>query len=599
MEQVEQKERRSSKVGDLKQIFEQKRKLVPDVMEQIQEESKGYQDISEPESGTENDVAAIDEICQHMEEYEDISDHDEDSVDSIGLMDKISQEMDGYEDISNDQDDSKDIIVKVMKIRHESSEYENISVEGTKQTEEKPCLDGKFMAMKGGDAVPYEFALEILKRYSFKYLDIPSTGKLHRFNGKIWEPLCGQEALEQIVYHEMEDDERREQDNIQSYCKRVVKFIMYECRERYEAGDRFGEEDFREIENRIVFRNCVYDVLTGEMLRHDERLPYYIGIDADYLEDKESTPIYDMLKENATGGDEESMKMFDHMLGYLMLPNRSGKCFFVLAPAKDSGKSVFGHFIESIYAGERVKTVDLERLAGRFSLSNVDGVVLLSGLETGTGRISESVAAQIKRITGEDKIRTESKYRSDANVKIRFKLLLATNGGMILEGGVKDEAFYRRTIVIPFLRSVSPNQIMADMPKFLQQEKSAILSRAARKVGKLIAPDGGIIFPESQKSRGLKALWSGKYSYEKKFIEENLEFTGNPQDAIPKEDVYRRYQECMAVFHGKIAMRTKDELMREIICNFTGVEARKLRRASEEDIDIKLRPCLTGIKWRG
>ena len=178
-------------------------------------------------------------------------------------------------------------------------------------------------------------------------------------------------------------------------------------------------------------------------------------------------------------------------------------------------------------------------------------------------------------------------------------MLLATNGGILLEKDVKDEAFYRRTIVIPFVKSMPLNEIMPDMAVYLQQEKSAILSRAARKMKDIIDDDGGILFPESPLSKKIKAMWSGESSYAKEFMEENLEFTGDPEDALPKEDIYRQYREYFRGLSGNMIMCTKDELMRKIISNYPGVTAKKLRRAGMEDMEeVKLRPCLTGLQWK-
>ncbi len=404
------------------------------------------------------------------------------------------------------------------------------------------------------------------------------------------------------MYKEMKPKDRKVQENIEGFCKKVSAFIKFECKERNESGkERFSDEDFKMIDNRIVFKNCVYDIQTRETMPHDKRLPYYIGIDSDYMATDMDTPMYDKLKSDATGGDKESMEMFDLMLGYLMIPNRSGKCYFVMADAKDSGKSVFGHFIESIYTGSRVKTVDLERLSGRFSMSDVDCVTLLSGLEASMDRLSAPVAAQIKRITGEDKIRVEAKYRGEQDVPIRFKLILATNGAMLLPRNISDTAFYRRTIIIPFIKSRPINQIIADMPGQLQNEKAAILSKAARKIGSIVDSNGGVHFPESQTSLKMKETWVGSFDYERTFIREKLRFTMREEDAIPKEDIFRRYQSCFESLtrcNTNASMLTKNELMQRIMEIYPGVSAKKLRRGSTECVgEVKLRPCMTCLSW--
>lgn len=529
-------------------------------------------------------------------------------------VDNLIKESEGFEDISCSEEEFdrfKDGIPKcddleeLEELNMNGDNFEDISDYGTDWEGGLNAFpeSDRLLELKKNDIVPYELAQSVLNKYEFCYLDSPNTGKLHKFNGRVWEPIPDLTEIELLVYGEMDEEDKMEQKNIRAFCRKVVWFIQYECMEQYKSGNRFSEEDFRMVENRIVFQNCVYDAQTDEILHHDSSLPYYIEISAEYMEEDIFTGAYDKLKTDATQDDKDSMKMFDNMLGYLMVPNRTGKCYFVMGCARDSGKSIFGQFIESIYCGNRVKTVNLEHLSGRFSLSDSDSMVLLSGLEAETDRLDMSVAAQIKRITGEDKIRIETKYKSEVTAKIRFKLLLATNGGMILEKNVKDDAFYRRTIVIPFLRSVSMKNMLADMPEMLQQEKSEILSKAARSLHEIIRPDGGIIFPESKMSKMIKRTWTGNFEFEMLFFDKILLFTGKPEDALPKEDIYEQYR----VFFQKGAapnpinavMCTKDELMRKISKRFPGSEQKKLRRSSMDcPYDIRLRPCMTGLRWK-
>lgn len=73
----------------------------------------------------------------------------------------------------------------------------------------------------------------------------------------------------------------------------------------------------------------------------------------------------------------------------------------------------------------------------------------------------------------------------------------------------------------------------------------------------------------------------------------------NSDDALPKEDIYIRYREYVKSMPGDIIICKKDELMRKIINHYSGVTAKKLRRASIENADdIKPRQCLTGLKWK-
>lgn len=554
----------------------------PEELAVIQREVEIYKEVPYCEEGSSSPMATLNE-CGLREaesnEYEDISDYGSNQCEILAEAEEIQEEMDSFEDVSvtDDRSASEDVLDVRQGTRIPSISY-------------------------GNNASPFILAQAILKKYMFRFLDSPGVGTLYEFNGRIWEPSSS-EDMELLAYEELGEEDKKEQKSIKNFCRKVVDYIRYECMEKYEQGERFSEEDFKAVENRIVFQDCVYDAQTGQILPHDHHLPYYIEIDAHYTESDMPTPTYDKLKADATQNDRDSMQMFDRMLGYLMIPNRSGKCYFVMAHAKDSGKSILGHFIESIYSGERVKTINLEQLAERFSLSGATSKVLLSGLETGTDRLDRSVVAQIKRITGEDKMRVETKYKNEKSIKVRFKLLLATNGGMILGKNAKDNAFYRRTIVIPFLKSIPMKEIIADMPQRLQEEKSAILSKAARSLGQIIHPDGGIVFPESECSKSIKMSWEGALHFEQLFVDARLAYTGNPEDALPKEDIYECYQsyfrEMTSDQKVNVSMCTKTDLMREIEEIYPGAESRKLRRATTKDpANNKVCPCMTGLQWK-
>ena len=118
----------------------------------------------------------------------------------------------------------------------------------------------RLLDLKKNDTVPYELAQSVLNKYEFCYLDSPNTGKLHKFNGRIWEPIPDLTEIELLVYGEMNEEDKMEQKNIRAFCRKVVWFIQYECMEQYKSGNRFSEEDFRMVENRIVFQDCISEL---------------------------------------------------------------------------------------------------------------------------------------------------------------------------------------------------------------------------------------------------------------------------------------------------------------------------------------------------
>ena len=481
----------------------------------------------------------------------------------------------------------------------EESQVKELLAASTKSDgKEDVKMEGMVSTVRG----PYDCALELLAEKDFRYLDSPNgSDQLAVFNERYWE-LVEDKQLDAMIYDFLTLQERKETDNISRYCGYVRNYLKLECQRRYACGlNRFTENDFNVINNRVVFRNCVFDIKEGTTYSFSNSLPYYMGVCTDYTEADGPTPVYDKLKNDATGGDEDSMEMIDLMIAYLMIPNQSAKCFFIMSYARDSGKSVLGHFIENLFDDGRVKTIDPAHLGSRFAFSGVENIVLMSCLEMSTDRLSKEEVAQFKKITGEKRIRSERKYGHEKTVPIRFKLLLASNGGLVLPAQVQDEAFYRRCIVIPFIKSTPVGQLMSNMPERLEQEKPYIVSKAVKKLKYYFNKEGCIQFPESKLSKKIKYSWGNQAHFEYEFIDLYLQFTGNSEDGIWKEDIYEKYQDFYmqsAKDCSNMVMLTSPELMRAIQNKFPGVRSKKMRRSGLHCEEKKNKACMTCLKWK-
>lgn len=447
----------------------------------------------------------------------------------------------------------------------------------------------------------YRYALEIMTQEKLQFLDnMGMLGNVSRYNGLFWQTMSD-EQLKSLVYQHITESDKYENENIDTLCKNIVMYIKYEMDSRYVEGEHFSEADFRKIQNRVVFKNCVYDARTGKVHEFDESLPYYFAVDAEYIEADKETPYYDKIKYDATDGDEESMEMFDLMIAYLMIPNRSAKCFFVMANARDSGKSLLGSFLADMYVGNRTKSIDPEHLAGRFSFANVTECVLLSCLEMNTDRLKKTAVSQFKLITGEKRIRSEAKYKNEQTIPIRFKLLLATNGGIVLPEGMADAAFYRRVIVIPFIKSTPLDRLISNLDKKLQSEKDAILSKCIRKLETHIGKDGGIVFPESKLSMQMKEKWMGGVCLDDEFIQSAFEYTGDTKSRVALEDVemiYRAFIERKGQDKGAIIITDRKNLVAKIKNVHVGADKDKMRTKVIKRNNQKVSTnAICRIKW--
>jgi len=426
----------------------------------------------------------------------------------------------------------------------------------------------------------YMYALKVMEREKLCYLDDPKLApSIARNNSKYWEILSN-EGLKDLIYRQITENNKHEKDNIDAYCKNISDYIRRELRKKYYFGENFSENDFYKIENHAVFQNCVYDAQTGKKYPFNTKLPYYFAINADYMEEDEETPYYDKLKYDATEGDEESMKMIDLMIAYLLIPNRSAKCFFVMANARDSGKSMLGQFISRMYEGSPTRSFNPEHFENRFVFSGINEVVLLTCLEMSTDRLKKDAVAQFKRVTGDKYVHSEGKHKNGNDAIVRFKMLLATNGGIILPQGMEDPAFYRRVIVIPFVKSTPLDSLINDFDRKLWTERHAIASKCIRKLKKYIDKDGGIVFPESTLSISMKEKWIGGRYLDNEFIEQAFTYTGNTDDRvaiIDVENVYHFFIDTQKQLGSDILITDRKTLTNKILTWYVGTDKKKAR----------------------
>lgn len=560
----------------------------------ICEEISASEDADITPDSLENDVIDPNEMLDFFRQ--DVFKTDENEYDlrevCLELADATSE--DEYEEL--DVEDAE-ALIETLRLNPNVLADEALNEEVLEKPEERLSKVNKIKEIAGA----YNYAKTVMqkKKYCILSYDDSMTG-LYAYNGRCWE-LIDNEMLLNDAYGVLSEDTRYNTNSINKLCRNIADYVKLSVlHEFYQGIRRFSIKDFSRVNNRIVFQNMVYDVKKDKPCLYKSDYPYYMEVDCIYLKDDIETPYYDKLKYDATGGDAASMEMIDLMIAYLLIPNRSGKCFFVMSYAKDSGKSILGQFIESLFKGDVCQTIDPEHFSGRFAFAGAEKTALYTCLEMSTDRLSKAAVAGIKRITGEQKMRVEQKYQDVKTVDIRCKLLLASNGGVYLPKNTEDDAFYRRMIVIPFIKSTPLDEMIADLPQKLQKEKSAIVSKAVRKLRKYISPDGGIVFPESELSKSIKNSWMGKNLYDELFVRNELVYTGDWEDVIPKTDIYLRYQQyyCSEEVRDDMpAMSSRDALMKLIQNIYPHVKDKKARCPSVENPDNEPKPCFRGIRW--
>jgi len=395
----------------------------------------------------------------------------------------------------------------------------------------------------------YTFAKRILSKYRIWHLDL-SDWTLWIWNGCFYEPL-NDNKLEALIYSELPEEFKSSLKSCKKSIQDTMEFIKRECApspiQSKKSGKpgksykTFQREDMKKVYNRVVLKKGVYDVVTGELLPFDEKLPYYYGINAKYISGESlDTPFFDKLLRDATGGDKDTIQMIHWAIGMLLLPNKCKK-FIVAGNASNSGKSIlFGQFLDSLFDANRISRVDSSKLGGRFALGDCEDKLLVSCLDIDENVLSSKVVGVIKRATGEEKISSEAKYKVSKETIVRFKFVFATNLGFT--SSRYDSGLVNRILALPFIKETAEENQIANLAEELQKERDKIVTKILREMKEVIKGDGNIVIPESDLSKQMKASWTTVNSFFEEFCENLVKVTGNEEDYISWEDLYEFYR---------------------------------------------------------
>ena len=527
--------------------------------EEMLKAGRSNAEINSPEEEEEEDTDTIssEEMLKAGRSNAEINSSEEEEPEEEEDTDIISSEeiLKAGENTSNINKKSS-MIVPVHKKNKEKTEERLPLIPVVRRGEEKKIAkkqekkkEKTSFLDKDTEFNPYTFAKRILSKYRIWHLD-PSDWTLWIWNGSFYEPL-NDNKLEVLIYSELPEEFKSSLKSCKKSIQATAEFIKRECdpspiqsQKTGKSGKSyktFQREDMKKVYNRVVLKKGVYDVVTGELLPFDEKLPYYYGINAKYVSKGSlDTPFFDKLLKDATGNDKDTIQMAHWAIGMLLLPNKCKK-FIVAGNASNSGKSIlFGQFLDSLFDANRISRVDSSKLGGRFALGDCEDKLLVSCLDIDENVLSSKAVGVIKRATGEEKISSEAKYKASKETIVRFKFVFATNLGFTSKR--YDPGLVNRILALPFIKETAEENQIANLAEELQKEKDKIVTKILREMKEVIGDDGNIVIPESDLSKQMKASWTTVNSFFEEFCENLIKVTGDTDDYISWEDLYESYR---------------------------------------------------------
>lgn len=249
----------------------------------------------------------------------------------------------------------------------------------------------------------------------------------------------------------------------------------------------------------VNLENGVFDLCTGELLKHDPRFHFTYQVKARYLENLNdiACPAFDAFCQTSLDGDADKRQLLLEFIAYICSDSNAGKCALFLKGQPNTGKSVISEFITRLFDPALVSNIPLHQLGDRFFRAELAGKKLNVAGEI-AGRALRDISI-FKSITGNDRITGEFKGRNPFYFTSRCKLLFSGNTLPQTTEADTTAAYANRIKVLLFNQSVPPEKQDKWLPDKLWDERNSIVTLALHAYQELVERNFRFTLPTDSK----------------------------------------------------------------------------------------------------
>lgn len=252
----------------------------------------------------------------------------------------------------------------------------------------------------------YECSKNLLNRVRI----INNDDKLYFFNGKCYDPVGKYDIAK--LYREKVDDKIGSSSSM---------YNIFQLEDFMLSDPSICVEDMDYNLHIAILNNGIYDVEKQQIFRHTSDIIAFSYIDADFVDDP-YCPYFDKFLKNVFRNDPVLIERMWQVLGYLFMQTNEAKSFFLMGEAHDSGKSLLGNFIQSLYPKQYVSNIPLHDFNTRFGSVRLVGSAINISLDLPATMLKDSAVSN----QNEDyalKSRIEFKKYLEKNVGLKhFKM---------------------------------------------------------------------------------------------------------------------------------------------------------------------------------
>ena len=226
--------------------------------------------------------------------------------------------------------------------------------------------------------------------------------------------------------------------------------------------------------------NGVLNLLTQELVPSRYRPVPIKGPSPVEFDPTATAPIFQRVVREVFEDDEEVIRYFYQLIGYMTLGNQKEQIFVILfGPKAENGKSTIEGIVSYIMGGyatilttTSIMTKSHVTENAGSSTSQLEGKRLAVVSEINDRHSLDSGA--VKQMTGDLFMPVRKLYSDSETISIEFLLLMLTN--KLPKVSADDHGLWRRMRIIPFNRKFTKEEIDPDLPNKLKKEAPGILN---------------------------------------------------------------------------------------------------------------------------
>lgn len=226
--------------------------------------------------------------------------------------------------------------------------------------------------------------------------------------------------------------------------------------------------------------NGVLNLLTQELVPARYRPVPIKGRSPVEFDPTATAPVFERVVREVFEEDEEVIRYFYQLIGYMTLGNQKEQIFVIFfGPKAENGKSTIEGIVSYIMGGyatilttTSIMTKSHVTENAGSSTSQLEGKRLAVVSEINDRHSLDSGA--VKQMTGDLFMPVRKLYSDSENIGIEFLLLMLTN--KLPKVSADDHGLWRRMRIIPFNRKFTKEEIDPDLPAKLKKEAPGILN---------------------------------------------------------------------------------------------------------------------------